>query len=239
MSYPVVGELAADGVDVAGACRVLGVSTSGYDDWRDRPPSPRAQADAALHGDRSRGHAASHGTYRRPRGARKVAPGAGRRGGAQAGRAADARGLPARGASAAAARVTPPRPECDALRGPRAEPLRRRRGRTSCGAPTSPSTAAGEGWLSLAVVFDAFSRRVLGLGDGRITCAPSSSSTPWEMALWQRRPAPATVHHGAQHTAIRYSDRLSDAGALASIGSVGDSYDTQSRLAGVGVVAPV
>jgi transposase InsO family protein len=28
-----------------------------------------------------------------------------------------------------------------------------------------------------------------------------------------------------QYTAIRYTDRLADAGALASIGSVGDSYD--------------
>lgn len=33
-----------------------------------------------------------------------------------------------------------------------------------------------------------------------------------------------------QYTSIRYSNRLADAGAVASIGTVGDSYDTQSML---------
>jgi len=38
------------------------------------------------------------------------------------------------------------------------------------------------------------------------------------------------VHHsdaGSQYTSIRYSGRLADAGAVASIGPVGDSYDTR------------
>ena len=36
------------------------------------------------------------------------------------------------------------------------------------------------------------------------------------------------IHHsdaGTQYTSIRYSDRLTDAGAVASIGTVGDSFD--------------
>ena len=33
-----------------------------------------------------------------------------------------------------------------------------------------------------------------------------------------------------QYTAIRYADRLTDAGALASIGTVGDSYDCDGRV---------
>ena len=36
------------------------------------------------------------------------------------------------------------------------------------------------------------------------------------------------VHHsdaGSQYTAIRYSNRLADVGALASIGTIGDSFD--------------
>ncbi len=42
MIYPVVRELAADGIPVATACRVLQVSTSGYYEWGSRPASDRA-----------------------------------------------------------------------------------------------------------------------------------------------------------------------------------------------------
>ena len=41
MIYPVVRELAGDGIPVATACRVLQVSTSGYYDWDHRPASTR------------------------------------------------------------------------------------------------------------------------------------------------------------------------------------------------------
>jgi hypothetical protein len=57
-----------------------------------------------------------------------------------------------------------------------------------------------------------------------------------EMALWVRGRAghdvTGVVHHsdaGSQYTAIRYADRLAEAGALASIGTVGDSYDCEHR----------
>ena len=57
-----------------------------------------------------------------------------------------------------------------------------------------------------------------------------------EMALWTRETAGHThrgrldglIHHsdaGSQYCAIRYGNRLAEAGAVASIGSVGDSYD--------------
>ncbi len=68
MSYPVVRELAADGVPVATACRVLTVSASGYYGWWDRPPSERDLADASLGNQVVDIHTASHGTY----GARRV-----------------------------------------------------------------------------------------------------------------------------------------------------------------------
>ena len=48
---------------VATMCRVLGVSPSGYYAWRTRPPSARAQADAALSGRLRAIHARSRGTY--------------------------------------------------------------------------------------------------------------------------------------------------------------------------------
>ena len=51
-----------------------------------------------------------------------------------------------------------------------------------------------------------------------------------EMAIWSRRTADLAglVHHsdrGVQYLAIRYTERLADAGAVTSVGSRGDSYD--------------
>ena len=82
-----------------------------------------------------------------------------------------------------------------------------------------------------AFVTDAFSRRIVGWR----TAASMPTELPLdalEMALWTRQCAGETVeglvHHsdaGSQYTAIRYAERLTDAGAVASIGTVGDSYD--------------
>src|SRR5262249_19150409 len=51
-----------------------------------------------------------------------------------------------------------------------------------------------------------------------------------EMAIWQRRRQDLTglVHHsdrGVQYLSIRYTERLTEAGAMRSVGSRGDSYD--------------
>ncbi|WP_244428788.1 IS3 family transposase, partial [Escherichia coli] len=48
-----------------------------------------------------------------------------------------------------------------------------------------------------------------------------------EQALWARRPS-GTVHHsdkGSQYVSLAYTQRLKEAGLLASTGSTGDSYD--------------
>jgi putative transposase len=90
----------------------------------------------------------------------------------------------------------------------------------------------GEGPLWLASVRDAFSRRIVGWK------ASSRADTDLvlgalEDAIWgrglgddpgQRR----LIHHsdrGAQYTAIRFTQRLADAGIQPSMGSVGDSFD--------------
>ncbi len=53
-----------------------------------------------------------------------------------------------------------------------------------------------------------------------------------QMAIWRRQAAGADlaglVHHsdrGVQYRAVRYTQRLADAGSVAWVGSVGDSYD--------------
>ena len=73
MIYPVVCELAADGLPVAVTCRVLEVSTSGYYEWRSRPASVRAPDQAHLMNTIRDVHAASYGTYRHRR-ARRTGP---------------------------------------------------------------------------------------------------------------------------------------------------------------------
>jgi putative transposase len=87
------------------------------------------------------------------------------------------------------------------------------------------------GMAFTAFVFDACSQRVVGWR----TAAAMPTQLPLdalEMALWNRGRAgqdvTGVVHHsdaGSQYTSIRYTDRLIEAGAVASIGSVGDSYD--------------
>jgi putative transposase len=91
------------------------------------------------------------------------------------------------------------------------------------------------GTVFTAFVSDVYSRRIVGW-----RCASSMPTElpldALEMALWTRETAGHThlgrldglIHHsdaGSQYCAIRYGNRLAEAGAIASIGSVGDSYD--------------
>ncbi len=97
------------------------------------------------------------------------------------------------------------------------------------------------GMAFTAFVHDAFSRRIVGWR----TAASMPTELPLdalEMALWTRACAGedivGLVHHsdaGSQYTAIRYSDRLLDAGAVASIGTVGDSYDNAQAESLIGL----
>lgn len=97
------------------------------------------------------------------------------------------------------------------------------------------------GMAFTAFVSDAYSRRIVGWR----TAAAMPTELPLdalEMALWTRARAGETidglVHHsdaGSQYTSIRYSNRLLDAGAVASIGSVGDSYDNAQAESLIGL----
>ena len=97
------------------------------------------------------------------------------------------------------------------------------------------------GMAFTAFVADAYSRRIVGwrTADAMPTELPLDAL---EMALWTREQAghlvDGLVHHsdaGSQYTSIRYTDRLLDAGAVASIGTVGDSYDNAEAESLIGL----
>ena len=85
------------------------------------------------------------------------------------------------------------------------------------------------GWAYVAFIVDACSRFVVGWQASR-SPRTDLALDALEMALWRRRAVPlkGLVHHsdrGSQYLAIRYTERLAEAGAVASVGSRGDSYD--------------
>jgi len=97
------------------------------------------------------------------------------------------------------------------------------------------------GMVFTAFVTDVFSRRIVGwrTADAMPTGLPLDAL---EMAIFTRTQADqlidGVIHHsdaGSQYTSIRYTQRLIDAGALASIGSVGDSYDNALAETNIGL----
>ncbi|QPR17247.1 IS3 family transposase (plasmid) [Escherichia coli] len=83
-----------------------------------------------------------------------------------------------------------------------------------------------QGFVYVAFIIDVFAGYIVGW---RVS---SSMDTTFvldalEQALWARRPS-GTVHHsdkGSQYVSLAYTQRLKEAGLLASTGSTGDSYD--------------
>ncbi|WP_374111571.1 DDE-type integrase/transposase/recombinase, partial [Escherichia coli] len=81
-------------------------------------------------------------------------------------------------------------------------------------------------WTPLCLIRQILTRRF------RLYAYSSSMETTFvldalEQALWARRPS-GTVHHsdkGSQYVSLAYTQRLKEAGLLASTGSTGDSYD--------------
>jgi putative transposase len=89
--------------------------------------------------------------------------------------------------------------------------------------------ATWAGFCYAAFVIDAYSRAIVGWRVAT-TLRTTLALDALEMAIWARRDAGLDhlVHHsdrGAQYLAIRYTQRLADQGAVASVGSKGDSYD--------------
>ena len=87
--------------------------------------------------------------------------------------------------------------------------------------------ATWSGFVYAAFVIDVFARRIIGWRVARSMSAELVLDA-LEQAIWSRSGIDGVVHHsdrGSQYLSIRYSERLAEAGAQPSVGSVGDSYD--------------
>ena len=211
---------------IAFMARRLGVSKSGYYAWRGRPPSARAAADAALVGTIRAIHARSRGTYGAPRVHAELADEhevrCGRKRVARLMRLAGLAGVCRRGRIRTTRR--------DGAAAP-AEDLVRRAfvadGPDRLWVADITYLPTWQGFLYLAVILDAFSRRVVGWAMAEHLRAELVLEA-LEMALWVRRPAGRLVHHsdrGCQYTSLAFGQRCRKAGIALSMGSVGDCYD--------------
>ena len=208
------------------ACRVLGVSASGYHAWRRRPKSRRALGDEILCELIGRIHRDSRQTYGAPRvhAELRLAHGVrcGRKRVARLMRQAGLAGVTRRRRyrSAKGVRETAPAPDLVLRDFHAATP-----GALWVADITYVPTA--EGFLYLAVVLDVFSRKVCGWAMRRHLETELVTSA-LEMALARTQPGPRLVHHsdrGTQYTSFAFGHRLRDSGIFASMGRTGDAYD--------------
>jgi len=211
---------------VALMCRVLGVSSSGYYGWRDRPPSARALADEVLTEQIRDVHAFSRQTYGYRRVTAELTDGRGEVVGkhrvARLMRLAGIEGLRRRRFCRTTVRDERGRPAPDLLnRDFTAEAPNQRWVADITYIPT------WSGFLFLAVVLDVFSRKVVGW-------AMSASqrtelvTAALRMAVARRRPDNVVVHHsdqGCQYTSYDFAKACRAVGIERSMGSVGDCFD--------------
>jgi putative transposase len=207
-------------------CQVLAVAPSSYYAAQTRPPSARSRRDEELKREIARIHAANFGVY----GVRKLWR-ALRREGSPIGRDRAARLMTALGLTgvnrAKSIRTTQPGP----LSQRPADLVERV---FAAAAPNRLWLAdityvwTVSGFCYTAFIVDAFSRRIVGWRVAASLRAELALDA-LEMAIWARGADLAgLVHHsdrGVQYLAIRYTERLADAGAVNSVGSKGDSYD--------------
>lgn len=206
-------------------CQALGVSRSGYYDWKDRPPSKKAREDATLTEKIREVHDRSKGTYGYPR------------------VHAELRALGVRCSRKRVARLMRKNGLTGCMRGRKKHTTRHDRYATpapdllrrnfAAAAPDKVWTAdityvhTQEGFLYLAFILDVYSRRVVGWSMAT-HLRTELVVDALEMALWRRRPNAGLIHHtdrGAQYTALSFGKRLEEAGIVPSMGRAGSALD--------------
>jgi putative transposase len=208
------------------ACRLLGVSRSGYYEWAANVPSTRAREDAELVERILAIHGANRGVYGSPR-------------------------IHAELAMAHGVRVGRKRVERLMREAKISAMVRRKRGRTTISVPgvrvaddlverqfrpSAPNVLwvadvtylkTWEGWLYLAAVQDAYSRAIVGWSMAEHMRAELVVDA-LQMAVNRRRPEPGLIHHsdqGSQYVSLAFGQAAGAAGIARSMGSKGDAYD--------------
>jgi len=209
---------------VATMCRVLGVSPSGYYAWRHRALSARTRTDVELTAQIQVIHRESRGTYGAPRVHAELAAHRvhiGRKRVARLMRGAGVQGVSRRKPFVTTVRDEGARPAPDLV-----ERQFTAAGPDRLWVADITYVPTGAGFLFLAVVLDAWSRRVIGWAmEPHLRTELVLAAL--DMALTQRRPT-EVIHHsdqGCQYTSFAFGRRCRAAGVRPSMGSVGDAYD--------------
>ena len=212
---------------VSRLCTVLGVTSAGYYAWRRRGPSRRALGDAELGSLIGRVFVESLETYGAPRVHAELreahAIRVGRKRVARLMRQLELEGVSRRGKRR---RTT--------IADPAAAPAPDLVGRRFTAARANELWLADitylptrEGWLFLAVVLDAYSRRIVGWSM-RDDLKTDLVVDALGMAVTRRKPPAGLVHHsdrGSQYTSLAFGTTLRESGLVASMGRRGDAYD--------------
>lgn len=209
---------------VATMCRVLELSPSGFYAWRQRGLSRRAIRDVTLTAQITGFHTRSDATYGAPRILRDL-----RDVGERVGQKRVARLMRAAGLVGVSRR----RWVTTTQRGAAAEAVLDLVQRDFVATAPNQLWVADitfvptwAGFLFVAVVLDAFSRRIVGWAMAT-HLKTSLVLAALEMARVQRRPVGVIHHsdHGTQYTSLAFGERCKVLGVRPSRGSVGDCYD--------------
>ena len=224
--YRMIAVEKASGFPVSVACRLLGVSRSGFHDWQTRSPSDRELTDAWLTEKIREIHIANRGVY----GARRIHAELRMAHEVRVGKKRVARLMRQAGISG----LVPKKRWRTTIRVPGVrvvDDLVQRQFQ-----PGAPNVMwftditylrTWEGWLYLAAVQDAYSRRIVGWQMADHMRAELVVSA-LEMAVGQRRPEPGLIHHsdqGSQFVSLGFGHAATKAGISRSLGSKGVCWD--------------
>ncbi len=221
--FPVVTALTGQGISIRTACRVLGISERGYRHHRNRPPSQRRLRHEMLAETIRAIHAASRGCYGVRRIHAELTLGMGIEvGSGQVHSIMKHIGM--QGISGSRKRYISKRDAATHSDLVNRNFTATRENQLWCTDITEHPTR--EGKVYCCAVIDAYSRRIVGWAiDSRQTASLVLSAL--DMAIASRSPDRTVIHsdHGAQFTSWAFSRRITEAGLVGSMGTIGDGYD--------------